>query len=197
MKNESLKLQSENSRFLSKLNSGKSVYNAFDFEQSYKKRNERLQTLGKYPYILDKPLSPPTRSEYTSWNDNYKTVVVRGRHKGPYAPFMHENFASRKFSSNDSVISSLSHNSQNNVRTLLQPRSPETNAELSCRARRFMRPHHTEGQTSTLSSRINTQLSIYSPKSSQSKRLIESKNVLPYQASIIDFNRTVHYKKGK
>jgi hypothetical protein len=44
----------------------------------------------------------------------------------------------------------------------------------------------------------NTQLSTYYPfKSSHSKRLTESRIIIPYQASILDVNRTVHYKKGK
>jgi hypothetical protein len=42
-------------------------------------------------------------------------------------------------------------------------------------------------------------MSLYSPKpgSSHAKRLVESRNMLPYQASILDVNRAVHYKKGK
>ena len=45
-----------------------------------------------------------------------------------------------------------------------------------------------------------TNMSIYSPKpgsSQNGRRLVESRNLLPFQASILDVNRAVHYKKGK
>lgn len=50
-----------------------------------------------------------------------------------------------------------------------------------------------------LSTRNGTTISLYnSPqKSNNLKRLVESRNVIPYAASILHEDRTVHYKKGK
>ena len=39
--------------------------------------------------------------------------------------------------------------------------------------------------------------STYSPKQAQHRKLIYSKNVIPYQSNVLDNNRAVHYKKGK
>jgi len=65
---------------------------------------------------------------------------------------------------------------------------------MSLFARRFLKPNgEFEGST-----RNQASLSIYnSPKKQvNSKRLVVSKIVLPYTASILHENRSVHYKKG-
>lgn len=49
-------------------------------------------------------------------------------------------------------------------------------------------------QSSTLS---QNGFSVYQPKIAQSKKLIESKTALPFQAAVLDINRTVHFKKGR
>jgi hypothetical protein len=86
--------------------------------------------------------------------------------------------------------------SNEKINTVQSPVPQRTSfAEVSLLARKFMKPNNDfEG-----SARNQTSLSIYnSPKKPvNSKKLIVSKTVLPYAASILHENRTVHYKKGK
>jgi len=51
-------VQAENCRLVTRMRQTISPYNAIQLEESYRKRKHRLQTFGKYPYILDKPVTP-------------------------------------------------------------------------------------------------------------------------------------------
>jgi hypothetical protein len=71
-----------------------------------------------------------------------------------------------------------------------------TQAQLSERARRFMKPSEIAPEFSSL--RNTTTLSIYSPKISvEAKKLFETRQILNKQASILNENRIVVYKKGR
>ena len=77
----------------------------------------------------------------------------------------------------------------------------ETNAQISSRARRFLKPQASPSflDTDTVDSPTRSQIKQqYSPsKAKAPRKLIETRNLLNYQASILDENRIVLYKKGK
>jgi hypothetical protein len=58
-KNFNAKVLYENSKFLERLQYyTNSNYSVEKSEEQFKKRSKQLQSMGRYPYILNKPLSP-------------------------------------------------------------------------------------------------------------------------------------------
>lgn len=88
------------------------------------------------------------------------------------------------------------------IYTPIAPAQPlETNAQISSRARRFLKPQSSPSflDSDTVDSPTKSQIKQqYSPsKAKAPRKLIETRNLLNYQASILDENRIVLYKKGK
>jgi hypothetical protein len=73
MKDMNLKVQNENSKFLQRLAMlAKTSYDTIKSEQDYLTRKEYLSRIGRFPYIMDKPFTPP--------NDFWDSSVINSKH---------------------------------------------------------------------------------------------------------------------